>query len=411
MYLSGSKWNTKKKRRRSRPFLVLTLVLLIAGLVYIERVIVPTVPPLFVITPTPTRSPASFVLEAESLFQSGKLIQAERAYEEAINIDPDGSEYYTELARIQVFRGEYEQAVTNASNAVLLDPNSAKAKGVLGWAQDFRGELVDALGNVERGLELDPDSALIRAYHAEVLIDYDIGSFEQAVEEAEAAVQLDPNLMEAHRALGYVWEMTGNYDLAYDSYQTALRIHPNLSTLHVAVGNMYFNQGDSGKAIDSYLQASVLAPMDVTPLRLITQAYARVGEFGKASQYAVNAVEIDPSNPRLHGDLGRMYYKNEDYEGAIRELSLVVRGGRADSGEQVDPLPLDPADQLVVEFYYTYGLSLAKADQCSQAVPISEVLIRGVPDNEFAIVNAQEILVICGELEPTPTPEAEAEEG
>lgn len=409
MYLSGSKWNTKKKRKRSRPFVILVLVLLIAGLIYVERIIVPTVPPLFVITPTPTRSPASFVMEAESLFQSGKLTQAERSYEEAISIDPDGAAYYTELARIQVFKGEYEEAVTNASNAVLLDPNSAKAKAVLGWAQDFQGNLVDALGNVERGLDLDPDSALIHAYYAEVLIDYDIGSFEQAVEEAETAVRLDPNLMEAHRSLGYVWEMTGNYDLAYEAYQTALRINPNLSTLHLAVGNMYFNQGDTGRAIDSYLQASVLAPLDVTPLRLITQAYARVGEFGKASQYATNAVEIDPSNPRLHGDLGRMYYKNDDYESAIREFSLVVRGGRAESGEQVEPLPLDPADLLVVEFYYTYGLALAKADKCELAIPISEVLIRGVPDNEFAIVNAQEILVICGELEPTATPEAESE--
>ena len=71
MYLSGSKWNTRKKRRRANPWRVLLLVALVAGAVYVERAIVPSVPPLFIPTATPTRSPASYVLEAESLFQSG----------------------------------------------------------------------------------------------------------------------------------------------------------------------------------------------------------------------------------------------------------------------------------------------------------------------------------------------------
>jgi hypothetical protein len=73
MYLSGSKWNMRKRRRRSRPWLILILLLLIAAGAYIERVIVPSVPPLFIPTLTPTRSPATFVLQAESLCAAGKL--------------------------------------------------------------------------------------------------------------------------------------------------------------------------------------------------------------------------------------------------------------------------------------------------------------------------------------------------
>jgi tetratricopeptide (TPR) repeat protein len=123
MYLSGSKWNTKKRRpRRSNPVAV----------IYVERVVVPQTPPLFIVTPIPTRSPATIILEADSLFQAGKLMQAEQAYHEAISIDPQEADYYTELARIQVFAGRYGDAVTNASNAILLDPNSAVANAVLG---------------------------------------------------------------------------------------------------------------------------------------------------------------------------------------------------------------------------------------------------------------------------------------
>jgi tetratricopeptide (TPR) repeat protein len=414
MHLSGSKWNTKKRRqRRSSPWRVALLLLLIATVIYVERVVVPQTPPLFVVTPIPTRNPATIILEADSLFQAGKLAQAEQAYHEAISINPQEDDYYTELARIQVFAGRYEDAVTNASNALLLDPNSALANAVLGWALDFQSrsepesaDILEALQKVEKAVELDPNSALVRAYYAEVLIDENVTAFQQAGEQAQLAVQLNPNLLEAQRAVGYVWERTGNYDLAFEAYQNALRINPNLALIHIAMGNMYFNNGDSQSAVDSYIRASTLAPEDVIPLRLIAQAYARDGEFGKASQYARSAVDLEPSDSRLHGDLGRMYYKNADYDSSIKSLALAIHGGSYLEGIQVAGLPLDPGDPLIVDVYSMYGLALAERGQCDLAVDLSEALITGVPDSEVATGNAEEILIRCGLIDPPEETEA-----
>ncbi len=414
MHLSGSKWNTKKRRqRRSSPWRVALLLLLIATVIYVERVVVPQTPPLFVVTPIPTRNPATIILEADSLFQAGKLAQAEQAYHEAISINPQEDDYYTELARIQVFAGRYEDAVTNASNALLLDPNSALANAVLGWALDFQSQsepesadILEALQKVEKAVELDPNSALVRAYYAEILIDENVTAFQQAGEQAQLAVQLNPNLLEAQRAVGYVWERTGNYDLAFEAYQNALRINPNLALIHIAMGNMYFNNGDSQSAVDSYIRASTLAPEDVIPLRLIAQAYARDGEFGKASQYARSAVDLEPSDSRLHGDLGRMYYKNADYDSSIKSLALAIHGGSYLEGIQVAGLPLDPGDPLIVDVYSMYGLALAERGQCDLAVDLSEALITGVPDSEVATGNAEEILIRCGLIDPPEETEA-----
>jgi len=414
MYLSGSKWNTRKRRpRRSNPWRVAFILVLIAVVIYVQRVVVPQTPPLFVATPIPTRSPATIILEADSLFQAGKLTQAEQAYQEAISIDPQEADYYTELARIQVFAGKYAEAATNASNALLLDDRSAVAHAVLGWALDFQSQvdpesadILDALLSVEKAVELDPNSALVRAYYAEVLIDEDVTSFQQAGDQAQLAIQMDPNLLEAQRAVGYVWERTGNYDLAFEAYQNALRINPNLALIHIAMGNMYFNNGDSQSAIDRYIRASTLAPEDVIPLRLIAQAYARDGEFGKASQYAQSAVDLAPSSSRLHGDLGRMHYKNADYETAIESLALAIHGGAYLEGIQVTGLPLDPGDPLIVDVYSMYGLALAERGQCELAADLSEALITGVPDNEIAAGNAEEILIRCGLIEPPEETEA-----
>lgn len=406
----------RKKRRRSNPFRVLILILLIAATIYFERVIVPTIPPPFVPTPVPTRSPASFVLEADSLFEAGKLAQAESAYYEAIEADPLDPEFYINLARIQVFSGKYIEAEESASNAVLIEPNSALANAVFGWVLDFqafeesdnarRNELLtEAVQRIERAIELDPNSALIQAYYAEVLVDYEIERYSDALQAAQLAVQMDPNLMEAHRALGYVWESTGTYDRALDAYQAALSIHNNLPILFISIGNMYQALDDVDNAVNNYLRAAALDPLNPDPLNRIALAESRVGNYGIASQYAADAVEKDPSNPRLHGNLGRMYFKNNENAKSIVELRLAVQGGVTEGGIVVEGLPIKVEDVRIIEFYYTYGLALAIDGQCDFSGDIFEQLLLMMPDNEFVLANATESRVICGEIEPTPTPE------
>lgn len=406
MYLSGSKWNMRKKRRPVNPWRILLLVGLIIGAVYLERFIVPTVPPLFIETPTPTRSPVTYVLEAKSLFEAGKLDQAIASYRQAIAADPQQASFYLEMARVQVFNGQWDEAEGSARDALLIDPNSAMAHAVHGWTLDFQSKYADAQREVETALKIDPNLVLAHAYYAEILIDGSLDNYKKAKEEADRAVQMDPNSLEAHRALGYVWERTQNYPEALKEYETALRINPNLAMLDIRIGDMLLNQDDTNGAISSYLQASQLAPTNTEPLSKIANAYARVGDFGKASQYAAAAVDLVPSSPRLHGNLGRMLYKNNQFDKAVSELSLAVRGGTTDKGVAVQGMPIDPADARVVEFYWTYGLALANTQQCDQAVQIFQALIADVKDDQTAIDNSTQGLVLCGVLKPSPTPRA-----
>jgi tetratricopeptide (TPR) repeat protein len=418
MYLRGSKWDLRKKRRRSRPWRILLLLILVVGAVYVWQIYIPTVPPLFIPTLTPTRSPASFVLEAESLFQAGKLSQAEESYLKAIAVSPRETNYYIELARIRVFAGNYAEAETAARDALVIDPNSALAHAVLGWSIDFQAGqeqdpaiksklLDDAMEEAEKALKINPNSALVNAYYAEILIDNSITEYGRALEAAQRSLELDPNLLEAYRAMGYVWELTGNRQQALESYQAAMLLNPNIPRLHIDIANMQRALGDIEGARDSYLNAVALAPTSTEPLSLLVQLYAGVGEFGRASQYAENAVDLEPTNARLRGNLGRMYYHNNALDEAIVQLELAIRGGPTEDGVWVEGLPLNPGDERVIEFYYTYGLALAKTGRCEEAIPIFEALLRGVPENEIAIYNAQEGLILCGQLERTPTPESE----
>jgi tetratricopeptide (TPR) repeat protein len=419
MYLSGSKWNTKKRRQRSRPWRILALLILIAGAVYIWQFFIPSTPPLFIPTPTPTRSPASFVLEAESLFEAGRLAQAELAYIEAIKADPREPLHYVELARVRMFMGNYEGAEEAARDALVLEKDLAIAHAFLGWSLDFisgelRGEdrlaaeemLAEALREVETGFDLNPNVPEVRAFYAEVLLDSDIQNYEKALENARAAISLDNTKLEGHRALAYVWELTANRELALESYLTARSLNPYLPSLHIDIGNMLRSLGDIDGARESYLNAIALSPTSTEPLTLLVQLYAGVGEYGVASQYARQAVELDPINARLRGNLGRMYYHNGALEEAIAQFNFAIRGGQTPEGVWVEGVKMNREDFRILEYYYTFGLALAKQGVCEEAIQIFEAILNIAPDDEIAAFNAEEGLVICGQLERTPTPEA-----
>ncbi len=386
---------------------MLLLVLVGIGL-YFSTVVVPATPPLFIPTPTPTRSPKSFISEAEQFYAEGKLAPAITSYKQAIAADPDNPALYIILARIQVFSGQYEDAVTNAQNALLQNPNNPLAHAVLGWAQSFTGEHLAAEASVKKALELDANSALANAYYAEILLNKgDFDDFDKAAQASRRAKELDPNLLEVHRARGLVLLNSGeeNIDEAIEELKAAIAINDKIADLHLNLGFAYRVKQENDLAVDELLAAYALNPQNPNIPTEITLAYANEGQFGKAAQYAEDAVKIEPSNPKLHGNLGIMYYRNAELDQAITELALAVHGGTTTDGVVVEGLPLDYSK--VAEYYWFYGFALAKQNRCSEAVPVFQALVTGVPDYELAVQNAQAGMELCLESLGTPaaTPE------
>ena len=97
----------------------------------------------------------------------------------------------------------------------------------------------------------------------------------------------------------------------------------------------------------------------------------------------------------MHGNLGVMYYKNNQLAEAIRALTLAIQGGQLEDGTPIEGLPLEYG--TVAELYAVYGLALAKANRCDEAVPILQAIRTGIPDDEINVYNAEQGLIICQE--------------
>jgi hypothetical protein len=96
-----------------------------------------------------------------------------------------------------------------------------------------------------------------------------------------------------------------------------------------------------------------------------------------------------------------VYYRNRQYQDAVNSLKLAVRSGTTEGGIEVEGLPLDYG--RVAEYFYTYGLSLARAGNCGDALQISQAVQQGVPNDEISIYNAEEIINLCKNVMKTPS--------
>ena len=395
-------------RRRKRPNLfswtVFGLVILFGY--YLNQVYLPAQPNPFEPTPTVTRSAESLSTEAADLFKQGKLLQAVTAYESAINASPQDPSLYIELARVQMFAGQFKDAQTNAENALLLNPNSSMAQAVLAWSKDFQGNNADALADIERAIELDPNNAIAHAYKVEILIDS--GSFaniEKAIKVSQDALALNPDLLETRRARAYLLEATSNYEEAIQFYRSAIELNPYIPILHIELGrNLRFLEVYD-EAIEEFTLANTLNPPDPEPDLFISRTYATIGDYAKAIQYAETAVDDRTTDASLRGNWGVMLFRNFQYDQAVEQLRLAVTGGTAEDGLPIIGLSL-AAGGRVVEYYYTYGLALARTNQCGEALKIAQQLQTAVSEDENASFAAEETIRICQEnLENPPTDE------
>jgi tetratricopeptide (TPR) repeat protein len=83
---------------------------------------------------------------------------------------------------------------------------------------------------------------------------------------AKRALEIDPNLAEAHAALAYSNLYEWNWGAAYEGFERAIKLNPNYPFAHLWLGHYYFARGD----VDRGLQEAQLA-CDLDPLSEIMQ--------------------------------------------------------------------------------------------------------------------------------------------
>ncbi len=419
------------------------------------------VQPLFLPTPTPTRTAASYIQEAQAYFQAGKLDapdlpppapanpDAIDTYQRALQIDPDNALAWAELARIQTYsitmlsndserRARLAEALESINRAVALDPDSSTVHAVrafvLDWNASYASEteaqylLKEAEAEAVRAYQLDPNNALALAFYAEVSLDQQ--KWQQAEQYAARAVKLAPDSMDAHRVYATVLESIAQYRLAIEQYLNAAKINPNLTFLYAYIGRNYLRLKVYDRALEYFAKAAnineQLGVQNPIPYLEIAKAYTQQGEFFVAARNAEKALRFDPRNANTYGQLGIIYIKSRNFESAMPALRCAVRGCSAEENElalnlvdqglleesvAVEGLPLT---NLTVAYYYVeYGTVLAflsrpNQNYCAEAMVVLDEVRARYADDPILMSIVADSEGICrrlgsGSSQPTAT--------
>ncbi len=164
-----------------------------------------------------------------------------------------------------------------------------------------------AVEQLERAVELDPGFALAYADLSEVhslMVHWIIDDSEERLDMARVAVDqalaLDPDLPQAHRALGYYYYWGyQDYEAALAEFAIAARDLPNDRELLEGISYIRRRQGRWQEAAVQLEKALALNPRSPWLASALGRTYTRMRRYADADRMAYRAQSVEPDNP-LH---------------------------------------------------------------------------------------------------------------
>jgi serine/threonine-protein kinase len=288
-----------------------------------------------------------------------------------------------------------------------------------------------------RAIELDPKFALALAWYSQ-LESWILHTFERTPQRrekaralADQALQLQPDLPEAHLALGFSYYYgDNNYEAALKQFEIAQRGLPNDADGYLALGAIQRRQGKWAESTANLEKAVSLNPKDSWPLQNLAFNYQMLRNFNAANKTIDRGLNMNPNGVGLweiksklaiaeKGDLSvsEKAFQTLKSMPMSNEEKLRIAGARADvfllerkyeeGLREAESLP----DDLFHEFqqqlsgkYFLVGFARkALQDEAGaraaflKAKDLLEGQLKGSPDAEDMHIQLAKVLAYLGE--------------
>ena len=222
------------------------------------------------------------------------LNSAVSLFQQAIDRDPGFSRAYAGLADAFVQlgshtyldpQGAYARARAAAQAALELDPDLADAHSALGliaFVHDWDAGAAEK--HLSRAVANDPALATARHHYSRVLSSS--GQHERAIEQARAAVDLDPLSIAAVVQLASAMNIAGGAEASIEQLRAAVAIFPDQFRIYYRLVFAYGSAGRGNEAVEAAEQALGLAGRTMFALGALGYAKAIAGATDEARQIA-----------------------------------------------------------------------------------------------------------------------------
>ncbi|PYM05535.1 MAG: hypothetical protein DMF15_15585 [Verrucomicrobia bacterium] len=303
------------------------------------------------------------------------------------------SDYDRDVTDVFAIQTDLAQKITDALQAKLSPAEKSRierkptenGEAYLAFVQAHN--LQDAVEDLEklkqseqlyaRAIQLDPMFALAIARYSQ-LESWIVHTFERTVERrekartlAQQALQLQPDLPEAHLAMGFsLYYGDNDFEAALKEFEIAQRDLPNEAEGYLALGAIQRRLGKWPESTANLEKAASLNPKDSWVLQNLALSYQTLRDFDAANKTIDRALKVNPDN------LGLWEVKSKLAIAEKGDLSVAERAFQA-----VKSIPMNDleklriaggrADVFLLERKYQEGLREAES--------LSDGLLTGVP--------------------------------
>jgi tetratricopeptide (TPR) repeat protein/GT2 family glycosyltransferase/glycosyltransferase involved in cell wall biosynthesis len=376
------------------------------------------------------------------------LTAAIECYRQAIELDSSSATAHHKMALALKQKGNLEQASLYYRKAISLSTtNSNDSELNSENTENGKSEIVGANGH-----SFLLESAQL--YIQQALVYSEGKQWEEAIDACDRAIQIFPQMAEAHKILGNSLHKVGKVPQALGAYARALTIQPDLVDIYVNVGSLYAEQQQWQQAISYYQKAIELDPNLAIVYRNLGKIWSKLGdkeqaqkcfdraedlnsntkvnndkELPKLTSYQPKAIlpliseettpaQLQPDSPESYAKLGDFYAQKQQWQEAIffykqtlkkepkfieayRNLARIYNnlGQSKESTEFLfQALMLEP-NKTGVEQYFSLGNLLQQQGKNDRAIACYRQAIQIKPEFSEAYLALGEVLSASSEIE------------
>jgi TolB-like protein/DNA-binding winged helix-turn-helix (wHTH) protein/Tfp pilus assembly protein PilF len=213
-------------------------------------------------------------------------------FQQAIDKDPNYALAYAGLADAYSYfsffsvappRIAMPKAKAAATKALEIDPHLAEAHGSLGYISfAYDWDWAAAGQHFEQTLALNPTYTKALTFYPFYLSSR--GRSQEALAVAKNALDLDPASPSTSHILAVQFYLARQFDQAIEQCQKTIEMDPNFPVSYAVLGQAYLAKGMDRLAVPVFEKYAVLSRGSADSLALLGYAHARLGERGHALQ-------------------------------------------------------------------------------------------------------------------------------
>jgi tetratricopeptide (TPR) repeat protein len=269
------------------------------------------------------------------LDDQGQTNQAIDEYKKALELDPNNSLIYSEMAETYLRNNRAKEAVDNATKAIQIDRDNIEAHRLL---SRFYLEIIGK-ANAQQPPTLDSINNAIREFQEIVRIDptdqtslvmlarlYSIkGDRNKAGDIYKQILGREPGSEEAVTALAKLQMDAGNFKEATDLLEQFVKERPDSDTALQTLGEAYSNLRDYVKAADAYKRAAELDPDDIEIKKAEAEAMYQADNLNEALRLYQELAKVSPDDGISVFRMGQIYHRQTKYDLARQYLQKAAQ--------------------------------------------------------------------------------------